>query len=102
MTKVVITDHALIRWLERARGFDLEIFRDALAEIAQPYADIRVKQAEIGGLWFIFHEDRLVTVTPEKPRRAQMLRHDREYSNGTDAPRERASWQMKKRRKAHK
>lgn len=84
MTKVQISDHALVRWLERVHGMDVESHRTKLAEIAQPYADARVKHAFVGGVWLVFHDGRLVTVTPTKPARDALVKHDRDSVNGSE------------------
>lgn len=96
MTKVQISDHALVRWLERVHGIDMEWWRGVLAEIAQPYADAKVKHAFAGGVWLVFHDDRLVTVTPTKPTRDAYVKHDRHAVNGTD------KWQGDPRHWKHK
>lgn len=83
MTKVQISDHALVRWLERVQGLDMEAHRARLAEIAQPYADMKVKHAFVGGVWLVFHDDKLVSVTPTKPARDALVRHDRDSVNGS-------------------
>lgn len=35
VTEPIITDHALIRWLERVQGIDLTVFRDEIAAITR-------------------------------------------------------------------
>lgn len=96
--KPVITDHALVRWLERACGQDMEAFRARLAEIAQPCVDARVMHAEIGGVWFVFNGPTLVTVVPEKPTPRQVFINDR----GKAKPAEPMPWQAKKRKRREK
>lgn len=99
MTKVQISDHALVRWLERVHGIDMEWWRGVLAEIAQPFADAKVKHAFAGGVWLVFHDDRLVTVTPTKPVRDAHVKHDRQAVNGTDKWQgDTRHWKHKKRR----
>ena len=99
MTKVQISDHALVRWLERVHDIDMDWFRERLAEIAQPYADARVKHAFVGGVWLVFHDDKLVTVTPERPRTFGLSQHDRESVNGTATHQgDTRHWKHKKRR----
>lgn len=101
--RVVITDHALVRWLDRARGIDMEELRRELADIAQPYADACVKHAEVGGVWLIFDNGKLITVTPDKPRISQLDRHDRVKPNQTKMHDEgKMPWQAKKRRRDHR
>lgn len=96
MTKVLISDHALVRWLKRAEGLDMEWWRDVLTEIAQPYADMKVKHAFAGGVWLVFQDAVLVTVTPTKPVRDSYVKHDRHSVNGT------ATWQGGPRHWKHK
>jgi len=99
MTKVQISDHALVRWLERAQGIDMEWWRSVLAEIAQPFADMKCQHAEAGGVWLIFRGDVLVTVAPERPDPGANVRHDRHAVNGTDKWQgDTRHWKHKKRR----
>lgn len=99
MTKVHVSDHALVRWLERAEGLDMEAWRAKLAEIAQPYADLKVKHAFVGGVWLVFQDNALVTVTPTRPDLHAKFVNDRKNVNATEKwqgdPRH---WKHKKRR----
>lgn len=99
---VKITDHALVRWLTRAHGIDMEDFRSRLAAIAEPYAAARVKHVEIGGVWFVFDGTVLVTVTPDRPDVQSTHKHDRTSTNGTHMKFEKLPWQAKKRRRDHR
>ena len=99
---VIVSDHALIRWLHRVRGVDMEALRAELATIAQPFADVGARHAEIGGFWFVFLDGTLVTITPERPRLANALRNDRGGANGTHQKRQPLPWQAKKRRRDHR
>lgn len=67
--KAVVSDHALLRWLERHHGLDVEHFRRELADIAQPAVDIRATTAPLpDGLWLLIKESTVVTVSPGKPK----------------------------------
>lgn len=99
---VHITDHALLRWLQRAHDIDMDAHRAALAALAAPYAAMKVKHAEIGGVWFVFDDNRLVTVTPEKPAVGQMRRHDRHNRNHQAPREERLNWKALQRKRNHK
>ncbi len=99
---VKITDHALVRWLTRAKGIDMEVFRAEMAAIAAPYAKACVKHAEIGGVWFVFDGNVLVTVTPDRPDINSTHKNDRTSSNGTHMKYEPLPWQAKKRRRDHR
>ena len=98
MTEIIVTDHALVRWLERARGIEMEDIRAELADIARPYAKIGAMHAEVGGLWLVFDGVKLVTVQPGKPDPRQTARHDRHRINGTDQRGEKPHWKWRKRR----
>ncbi|MBZ9706103.1 hypothetical protein LB543_05135 [Mesorhizobium sp. ESP7-2] len=99
---VKITDHALVRWLERAHGIDMEDFRRKLAVLAAPYAALKVAHVEIGGVWFVFNGEILVTVTPQKPPASQTRRHDGGTINGRGTGADKPTWQSMKRRRNHK
>lgn len=100
--KVRISDHALLRWLERAHDIDMNGFRAKLAAIAQPYLDARLKHVEVGGLWFVFENGTLVTVTPTKPSISQLFRHDRDDVNGHGKHPEPVHWKAAKRKRNHR
>lgn len=84
MTKVFISDHALLRWLERVHDIDVEHHRSIMEKLAQPFVDVRAFTAEIGGVWFRFADHRVVTVLPDRPRANNHLRNDMHHANGTD------------------
>jgi hypothetical protein len=100
--KVQITDHALVRWLERHHGIDMEWFRERLAEKAQPYVDVKAKHANVDGVWFVFHDERLATVVPDKPALASLHKNDTGGANGAGRYGEQLPWQARKRRRSHK
>lgn len=102
MITVKVTDHALVRWLQRAHDIDMEDMRAKLAAIAQPYVDAAVKHAEIGGLWFIFEDDRLITITPSKPDLHALKKNDRKFTNGTDVRHGPMHWKGRQRKRNHK
>lgn len=56
MNDIIVTDHALVRWLERAHDLDVEQLKAKMAEMARPFIEARVAEAEIGGLWFVFDD----------------------------------------------
>lgn len=99
---VKVSDHALVRWLERAHDIDMDDFRSRLAAIAEPYAAARVKHAEIGGLWFVFEGALLVTIVPTKPTTDSMHKNSRQHRNGTNMKDGPLPWQAKKRRRDHR
>jgi hypothetical protein len=60
--KPLVTDHALIRWLERRHGIDMEGFRECLTEKVERFAKAGCKSVKMDGLEFRFVNGRLVTV----------------------------------------
>lgn len=102
MNDILVTDHALLRWLERAHDLDIEEMRQRLAKIAQPYADLRVAEAEIGGLYFVFRDDKLITVKPNPTKHFRHVAHDKGNVNGSQFRDEKPHWKMLKRRRDHR
>jgi hypothetical protein len=101
MKKVVVTDHALIRWLQRARGIDMEGLRDALAEIAQPHVDAGVHTVCQDGLWFRYSGEKLVTIVETKPGPVSHFINDRGGRNGAHTHGEKPHWKAAKRKRHH-
>ncbi|MEC5291558.1 MULTISPECIES: hypothetical protein [unclassified Aurantimonas] len=99
---VQITDHALVRYLERVRGVDMEHFRAELAAIAKPFADLNAKHAPLGDAWLVFEGEKLITIVPSKPDYTAKNRNDRGRQNGAHSPRDQMPWQGLKRRRPHK
>lgn len=64
-----VSDHALLRWLERRHGFDIPAFRQELLDLALPAIEIKASTAPLPcGLWLLIKNDTVVTVTPDKPK----------------------------------
>lgn len=99
MKRVQVTDHALVRWLERARGIEMEELRKTLAELAQPYVDLGVRHAEIDGVWAVFDGPVLKTVVPNRPKPAQISSNDKDRRNSIGFEPERPHWKMLKRKR---
>ncbi len=62
MTAPVVSDHALIRYLERVKGFDVEAVRRHIAEICKGVKIARCVRAEQAD--FIIADGVVVTVKP--------------------------------------
>lgn len=94
--KPVVTDHALVRWLERHHGFDLEPFRAELAALTEPYVAIKARAGAVTPqLWVILDGVKVVTVSPEKGRTHLGDVYD------SHVP-ERMNWKARARKRAHK
>jgi hypothetical protein len=94
--KAVVTDHALIRWLERHHGFDLEPFRTELAALAEPFVAIRARNGAVTpALWIVLDNERVVTVSPGRGG----LRHMPIDAGPRHEP---LNWKARARKRAHK
>ncbi|MCW4115642.1 hypothetical protein NPA31_011775 [Aurantimonas sp. MSK8Z-1] len=98
--KVEVTDHALVRYLERVHGVDMDAFREELAALAQPFVDARVSCAPVGAVWLRIEDNRLITVTPSKPR--LHVGHDHQDRNGSAASTEPLNWKARERKRGRK
>jgi hypothetical protein len=59
-----VSDHAVIRYLERAQGFDIEAVRAHIAGLCGPAARAGAKTVIAEGLRFELGIDKVVTCTP--------------------------------------
>lgn len=67
--RLSVTDHAVIRYLERVRGFDVEAVRREIGhivDIAEPHE--AACSVISGGHRYIISENRVITVTPQHQR----------------------------------
>lgn len=78
MTRPIVTDHALLRFLERAGGLDVEGVRHAIADaLARAHGAARAigadnYQIRAEGFVWIVHGEKLITVHEERaPAKAQ-------------------------------
>jgi hypothetical protein len=63
----IVTDHALVRWLERACGIDMEWMRARLRDEVSAAAKLKVRKWRRNGLVYVFGPDgKLVTVLPDE------------------------------------
>jgi hypothetical protein len=63
-----VTDHALVRWLERGHGMDMEFFREQLRQQVQPMIDAKASGGYLPcGLWACIENGRLMSVWPNRP-----------------------------------
>jgi hypothetical protein len=62
---LTISDHALVRWLERVNGIDMEFFRGefrrALAGSVGEYVPIGEFTATVGGVAFVVRDGKVIT-----------------------------------------
>lgn len=77
MTKPSVSDHALLRYLERVRGFTFERERE---EIASTCRGVETGTVKWRGHLYEVREGRVVTITPDvghpnKTKRIEILGH---------------------------
>lgn len=75
--KPVVGDHALLRWLEREHGLDVEGLRRLLLEEARPYLEAGAVSFPIGksGCYGSAARGALITVLPCRPSSMRTGRH---------------------------
>jgi hypothetical protein len=59
---VRVTDHAVLRWLERVHGIDVEFFRDQIREIAGPAAAVGASGLKHAGFLYVISGGTVITV----------------------------------------
>lgn len=64
MTVPPVSDHAIIRYLERAKGFDMEEVRQHIADVCRDAARAGAICVQAEGVKFEITGGRVVTVTP--------------------------------------
>lgn len=62
MTTITVTDHALVRYLERALGLDFSTARWAIEHAVREAADAGASSVRIGGLTYMLKGHVVVTV----------------------------------------
>lgn len=64
----IVTDHALVRWMERGHGINMETFREQLREAVQPMVDAGASGGYLPcGLWVNIVNGRVTSVWPSRP-----------------------------------
>lgn len=58
----VVTDHALIRWLERVHGIEVEALREVLYDRVRDAAAVGATRHRTAECTFIFRNGKLITV----------------------------------------
>lgn len=63
MNKTKVSDHALIRWLERVHGVDMEYFRNQILLIVDEAAQAGALSITIDGFCYLIDPDRRSVIT---------------------------------------
>jgi hypothetical protein len=64
VTEVHVSDHAIVRFLERARGMDIQSVRNAIAYTVQEAVDAGACKISVSGLTYVIEGETVVTITP--------------------------------------
>lgn len=67
MKPLTVSDHALVRWIERGHGIDLEDVREELAGALRSHHDMGCSNIPVGGMWAVVRNDVVITVVMDKP-----------------------------------
>jgi hypothetical protein len=62
MTEIIVTDHALIRYLERALGLDLNTARWAIEHAVREAAEAGASSVRVGGLTYMLQGNKVTTI----------------------------------------
>lgn len=96
---MIISDHALIRWLERRYGVDLQPYRDELRELVEPFAAVNAIDPCIAeGCYAVIKGNTVTTILPSKPS-TQAARDSRTYVPSSI---DKYHWKALKRKRPHK
>lgn len=63
----LVSDHALVRYLERVYGLDLASVRREIAIQAEGAIQARARHVKVNGVWFALGCGRVKTVLPRRP-----------------------------------
>ena len=68
LADVRVSDHAVVRWLERVHGIDMEFFRDEIRAIAGPAAAVGAAALRKDGFVYKLSDGAVVTVVADARR----------------------------------
>lgn len=86
MSKLLrITDHALVRYLERVKGVDVEALRHEIASKVARAADLGACGVRVGGFNYRIEGGYVVTVQPESRNDVRYGHRPRRGQRGEDA-----------------
>ena len=67
MKKPRVTDHAVLRYIERVGGFDVDAVRRHIANVCAQAVAAGATTLKHDGVRFTFSSDAVTTVMPDKP-----------------------------------
>ena len=87
MSKVNVTDHALVRWLERIEGLDIDYIREDIAEKVSDAIDRGYEQCVKGDAVFVLDTATKTVITvfqKRSARKAAKIGFDGQYGDRDD------------------
>lgn len=78
---VIVTDHCVMRYVERALGLDIEGIRESIAAVARPAAAMGATACIYNGVKLVIRDGAVVTALPGRTR----LRNTKRGPNGATA-----------------
>lgn len=71
-----VTDHAVLRYLERAKGIDIDAVRDELGHVVDKAIEMGAGAAIVDGVKYVLKDRAVVTVAlaQDKPLRGRAMR----------------------------
>ena len=94
----IITDHALLRWIERVHGVDIEALRSQVADMCAPAVQAGASTAPVGAVWAVIQHGRVVTILPQRPKN-MTLKAERMVAGYVAPPPEKPHWKHKIRKR---
>lgn len=71
-----VSDHALVRWLDRVAGIDMEYFRRHVADRCQSLIDSGASGGWVDDHWVVIKDGQIISFTPDRPdQRARKQRY---------------------------
>jgi hypothetical protein len=64
---IIVSDHAVLRLLERRFGVNVEFWRDHIAHLCGPAAAVGAVSLKLGGLKYVIAGRTVTTVLPDHP-----------------------------------
>lgn len=68
---VMVSDHAVVRWLERVLLVDIEAVRKEIARLAAPHVGSRKTVTAAPGIELLIDGHMVVTAMPDKPKKVE-------------------------------
>lgn len=65
--KVRVTDHAVLRYMERGQGFNIEAVRKHIQDVCEPVAAVGGSALKAEGVKFAITNNAVTTVMPDSP-----------------------------------